>query len=266
MFTRVDEDALVGVIEELARDEAAVAARRLAAIAELVHRTVDEDDERGGWAFDPWSHTAARVAAALTVGQRRASGQMRIAVALRDRLPAVAELFCRGEISARVISELTWRTQLVEDPAVIAVIDAEMADKATQWGPLSEVLLARAVDAVIERYDPKAVRRAQEVIRTRDFHIGACDDTNEVTAVWGRLSPGDAAALRARVTAMIAGVCAADPRSAGERWADAVGALGHGNTVLACRCGAEHCPAAGAQGSNLVIPGDRRSGRRRRCP
>ncbi len=72
-----------------------------------------------------------------------------------------------------MISELTWRTQLVEDTAVIAVIDAEMADKATPWGPLSEVFLARAVDAVIERYDPKAVRRAQEVIRRPSFDDNA---------------------------------------------------------------------------------------------
>ena len=77
LFGDVVDDALVGEIEQLMRDEAAVAARRLAAIAELVHRTVEEDDERGRWAFDPWDNTAARVAAALSVGQRRASGQMR---------------------------------------------------------------------------------------------------------------------------------------------------------------------------------------------
>ncbi|MDZ4269954.1 MAG: DUF222 domain-containing protein, partial [Mycobacterium sp.] len=227
--------------------------RRLAAIAELVDRTVDEDDERGRWAFDPWNHTAARVAAALTVGPRRASGQMRIAVALRYRLPKVAALFLAGSVSARVISELTWRTQLVEDTALITVIDAELSDKATRWGPLSEALLGRAIDAVIERYDPAAVQRAREVIRTRDFHIGGCEDPNEVTVVWGRLSPTDAAALRARITAMVAGVCPEDPRSAGERWADAVGALGHGNTVLACRCGAAQCPAVTAPSSSDVV-------------
>ena len=243
----------MGVIEAAAREEAAAGARRLAAIAELVDRCVDEDDERGGWAFDPWDHTAARVAAALTVGHRRASGQMRIAVALRYRLPKVAALFSAGAISARVISELTWRTQLVQDHSLITLIDGELADKATRWGPLSVVVLGRAIDAVIERYDPEAVRRAREVVRTRDFHIGACEDTNEFTVVWGRLSPTDAAALRARITAMVAGVCPDDPRTAGERWADAVGALGHGNTVLACRCGGEHCPAAATAPSSSVV-------------
>ncbi|MGB7356689.1 MAG: DUF222 domain-containing protein, partial [Mycobacterium sp.] len=233
LFAGVDDDALVGVIEQLARDEAQVAARRLAAIAELVHRSVDEEDERSRWVFDPWNHTAARLAAALGVGQRRASGQMRIAVALRDRLPAVAALFSQGLISARLISEITWRTQLVDNDALIALIDTELADKAEKWGTLSETQLDRAIDAVIERYDPDGVRRAKDAVRTRDFHIGACEDTNEITVVWGRLTPTDAAALRRRITAMVAGLCADDPRSAGERWADAVGALGHGTTVLA---------------------------------
>ncbi|MGB7507073.1 MAG: DUF222 domain-containing protein, partial [Mycobacterium sp.] len=142
----------------------------------------------------------------------------------------------------------------VDDHALITLIDAELADKATRWGPLSEVLLGRAIDAVIERYDPAAVQRAREVVRTRDFHIGACEDTNEFTVVWGRLTPTDAAALRARITAMVAGVCADDPRTAGERWADAVGALGHGNTALACRCGGERCPAAAsAPASDVVV-------------
>jgi len=109
-FADVADEALVGVVEQLMREEAQVAARRLAAIAELVVRSVEEDDERGWWAFDPWDNTAARVAAALGVGQRRASGQMRIAMALRDHLPRVAALFVQGVLSARLVSEITWRT------------------------------------------------------------------------------------------------------------------------------------------------------------
>ncbi|HYJ57532.1 MAG TPA: DUF222 domain-containing protein, partial [Mycobacterium sp.] len=244
LFGDVADDALVGVIEQLMRDEAAVAARRFAAIAELVHRSVEEDDERGGWAFDPWDNTAARLAAALGVGRRRASGQMRVAVALRDRLPRVAALFVAGVLSARLVSEITWRTQLVEDHELSAVIDTAIADAALGWGPLSELQLGRAIDAVIERHDPGAVRRSKDVIRTRDFHIGAHEDPHEVTAVWGRLAPADAAVLKRRITAMVAGLCAGDPRTVGERWSDAVGAIGHGNEHLACRCGAPGCPAA----------------------
>ncbi|GJF15640.1 hypothetical protein NGTWS1803_00770 [Mycolicibacterium cyprinidarum] len=253
VFAGAADDALVGVIERAAREEAEASARRLAAIAELVHRTVDEDDARGRWAFDPWNNTAARVGAALSVGQRRASGQMRIAVALRDRLPGVAALFFRGVISARVVSEISWRTHLVESDQLIALIDKAMAESAVRWGPLSEVQLGRAIDAEIERHDPEAVRRSKQVIRTRDFHIGGNEDPNEVTPVWGRLSASDAAVLQRRITAMVSRVCEADPRSVGERWADALGALGNGNNHLSCRCGAPQCPAAEPTTANVVI-------------
>lgn len=252
-FADVADDALVGVIEKLARDEAQTAARRFAAIAELVHRTVEEDDERARWAFDPWNNTAARVAVALSVGQRRASGQMRIAVALRDRLPGVAALFFGGMISARVVTEITWRTQLVDSDEMIALIDAALSEGAVRWGSLSEVQLGRVIAAEIERHDPEAVRRSKEIIRTRDFHIGANEDPNEITAVWGRLSACDAAVLERRISAMVAEVCEADPRSVGERRADALGALGNNNDHLSCRCGAPHCPAAETTASNVVI-------------
>ncbi|GJF08077.1 hypothetical protein NGTWS0302_31400 [Mycolicibacterium cyprinidarum] len=253
VFAGAADDALVGAIEQAAREEAQASARRLAAIAELVHRTVEEDDARGRWAFDPWNNTAARVGAALSVGQRRASGQMRIAVALRDRLPGVAALFFRGVISARVVSEISWRTHLVDSDELIALIDKAIAERAVRWGPLSEVQLGRAIDSEIEWHDPDAVRRSKEVIRTRDFHIGGNEDPNEVTAVWGRLSAPDAAVLQRRISTMVAGVCDGDPRSVGERWADALGALGNGNHHLSCRCSAPQCPAAEAATSNVVI-------------
>jgi len=45
--------AVVTAIEELARAEARAAARRVAAISELVRRRCG-DDERAYWACDPW--------------------------------------------------------------------------------------------------------------------------------------------------------------------------------------------------------------------
>ena len=120
---------------------------------------------------------------------------MGCAVALRDHLPRVAALFVAGVLSARLVSEITWRTHLVNSDELIAVIDTAIADTASGWGPLSEAQLVRAINAVIERHDPQGVRRGTEVVRTRDFRIGAHEDPDEVTAVWGRLSALDAAAL-----------------------------------------------------------------------
>jgi Domain of unknown function (DUF222) len=252
VFAGWGEAGLIAAIEQAAREEAAAGARKLAAIAELVHTTVDDDDERGGWAFDPWKNAAAHIGAVLSMGQRRASGQMWIAVALRYRLPKVAALFYQGRLSARLVSEITWRTQLVTDEAV-AEVDAGIAARADRWGPLSDAKLTAAIEAVIERHDPDAVRRAREVIRARDLHIGAHEDPNETAAIWGQLLAGDAAALEARIAAMIKGLCENDPRGAGERRSDAMGAIAHGNDHLPCRCGAPACAAAAPATSTVVV-------------
>ena len=79
---------------------------------------------------------------------------MRIAVALRDRLPRVAALYGRGEISSRLVSEITWRTQLVDDEELAPLIDAALADAVVEWGPLSEAKLITEIDSIIERFDP----------------------------------------------------------------------------------------------------------------
>ncbi|MBX7452082.1 HNH endonuclease [Mycolicibacterium sp. 3033] len=255
MFADVADEALVAVIEHAARDEAQAAARRLAAIAELTHRTVDDEDERSWWTFDLWSATAAEIGAALTIGQRRASAQMRIAMTLRDRLPKVAALFCEGRISIRVISELTWRTHLVDDDRVLAEIDAALAEHAVSWGALSEEKLTGAVNALIERYDPDAVRRTKDAIKDRDFRIGARDDGAETTSAWGTLIAADGVAAERRILAMIDSVCADDPRTVGERRSDAAGALLNGREHLPCRCGSPECPKAEAAtpASHVVV-------------
>jgi hypothetical protein len=252
-FSTADDATVVAAIEEGTRAEAAAGARRLAAIAELARRRVVADDERVNWAFDGWASAAAEVAAAMTVGNRRASREMRIAVALRDRLPRVAALYMQGALSSRVVSAITWRTQLVEDADALALIDAALAEGASKWGPLSEERLDQAIDAWIFRYDPAAVRRSESSTRTRDFSIGDLDDPAETTSVWGRLLATDAAVLKRRVAQMVQGICDDDPRSMGERRSDAVGAIAAGSFQLACRCGSKTCSAADAPSSSNVV-------------
>ncbi|MFB1295556.1 DUF222 domain-containing protein [Mycobacterium sp. pW049] len=247
-----DESALLAAIEQAAREEAQAGARKLAAIAELVDLTVEEDDERGLWAFDPWRNAACHVGAALTMSQHRASAQMCIATALRYRLPKVAALYVRGRLSARLISEITWRTRLVTDQ-VIAVVDAALAAKTETWGPLSDEKLVKEINAEIERYDPDAVRRTKEVLKKRDIHIGAHDDPTDVTSMWGLLLPPDAAAYRTRIARLVKGLCDSDPRSMGERRSDAMGAIGRGEDHLPCRCGSPKCATRGPVKSNVVI-------------
>lgn len=246
-FVGVDDAAVVAVIADQTRAEAVAGARRLAAIAELKRRRVDDDDARARWACDWWDSAAAEVAAAMNITARKASGQMRIAIALRDHLPLVAALFGRGELSARVIGAITWRTQFIEEDAVWALIDRAIAARARRWGPLAEDKLTAAVDALVLEFDPAALMVSKTIARSRDFVVGDLEDEAGTTSVWGRLLAADAAVLKNKIAAMVTTVCEHDPRSAHERRADALGAWAHGNDHLPCACDSPNCEARAAQ-------------------
>ncbi len=181
----------------------------------------------------------------MAIGSRRASGQMRIAEALREHLPQVAALFGKGALSTRLVSTITWGTRLVQGEQAWADIDAAIAERAVKWERLSEDKLRVAVEAQVARYDPDAQRRTETAVRGRDFIIGACDDDTDTVSVFGQLLAPAAAVMEQRVAAMVNGLCADDPRSAGERRSDAAGAIADGNDILACRCGSPDCPTAG---------------------
>ncbi|WP_235733947.1 DUF222 domain-containing protein [Mycolicibacterium austroafricanum] len=180
---------------------------------------------------------------------------MRIAVALRDRLPRVAALHAHGRLSARLVGQITWRTRLVQDPEVLALLDAAIAEKATRWEPLSDDRLTSALDGLIERYDPDAVIRAKDVVKGCDFRIGAHEDPDGLVTVWGKILGCDAAVLAARIAELLKGLCADDPRSISVRRSHAVGAIVRGQDHLPCRCGSPDCTAsaAPAQGSSNVV-------------
>jgi Domain of unknown function (DUF222) len=244
----VGDAGLIGAIEGYARASAANDARRLAAIAELsARRCEDPDDERQWWACDPTDAAAAEVAAALNIGQRRAIGQLSLAVLLRDRFRQINTLFLAGSISLRLVETLMWRTMFVADE-VLEAVDAALAQDAVGWGPLSQTKLEQRIDVLIEEHDPLAVRRLQTAARGRDISIGDRDDATGTASVWGRMLAPDAALLRTRLTAMAHGVCNDDPRTLGQRRSDAMGALAAGSEHLSCLCGKPDCPAASADG------------------
>ncbi|ABM15959.1 protein of unknown function DUF222 [Mycolicibacterium vanbaalenii PYR-1] len=251
----LDEPALLAAIERAACEESRAGARKSAAIAALVHESVTFDDVRDQWVWDSWIETACELGAVLNTSHRRASALMRIAVALRDRLPKVAALFAAGRLSTRLIGQVTWRTRLVQDPQLLALLDTAIADKATRWEPLSDDKLTAALDAVIERYDPDAVIRAREHVSGLDFRVGASDDPDALVTVWGKILGCDAAVLAARIAELLKGLCDNDPRSVCVRRSHAVGAIVRGQDHLRCRCGSPDCTAAAVVpgSSNVVI-------------
>lgn len=243
-FGRTSDADLIAAMEECATAEAAAAARRLAAVAELVRRRC-ADDRTAEWACDAWDSAAAEVAAALKISHGRASGQMHLAESLRLRLPRIAELSLGGAISARVVAAIAWRTQLVTDPEAMALIEDALAERACGWDALSQSKLDQAIDTWIDRHDPGALRRSRASARSRDVTVGDQNHDSGTTALWGRLYATDATLLDRKLGTMAHGVCDDDPRTIGQRRADALGALAAGSQELTCRCGSPECPSAG---------------------
>ncbi|MGA9674625.1 MAG: DUF222 domain-containing protein, partial [Mycobacterium sp.] len=193
---------------------------------------------------DNWDAIAADVAAAQNISHTMASGQMYLAVALRDRLPKVAALFAEDSISTRLATTIVWHTDLITDPDTMGLVDTALAEEARHFGPLSVAKSAIAIDAIVDRHDPEAVRRTRAGARGRDVVIGPDDDGSGTTSLWGSLLSNDAAVLDRRLTQMAHQVCDADPRTIAQRRADALGTLAAGGEQLVCSCGTPDCPAS----------------------
>ncbi|MEB3068941.1 HNH endonuclease signature motif containing protein [[Mycobacterium] vasticus] len=242
----VDDAALVEAIGGWARVEAAAAARRLAAIGELVARRTRGVDavNRSRWTCDYWDLAASEVAATERISHGMASSQMYLASALRDRLPRVAAMFLHGQISTRLVATIVWHTTLITDPYLLHAVEVDLIAVATGLGKLSATKAAAAIDALIDRHDPQAIRRHHHSARGRDVVIDTRNAENGTTGVWGRLLDADATALAQRLTQMTHTVCDDDPRTLAQRRADALGALAAGADTLTCTCTNSNCPSS----------------------
>lgn len=186
---RADDATVVAAIAEWTRAEAAASSRRLAAIAELVRRRAVGPVDHAMWSCDNWDAMAAEVSAAQGISHSRASGQMHQAVALRDRLPEVAALFYDGAISARLAAAIVWHTDLIKDPDTLRLVDTALAKSAARYGPLSVNKTAQAIDAIVDRYDPGALRRTRAAARSRDLVVDLANDESGTAAVGAGCTP-----------------------------------------------------------------------------
>ncbi|WP_418001498.1 DUF222 domain-containing protein [Mycobacterium sp. PDNC021] len=251
----VHDVSTVDAMTHYARVEAVAASGRFVAIADLVALRVDNQGDRQWWACDGWDAACAEVGAALGIGPKEASGQMSIAVALRYRLPRVAAVFANGGVSARTVGTICWRTRLVEDPNLMAVIDAALAGALKEWAGLSRKKIEKKIDGWVHKFDPAAVLKVRSAARRRGVGVGKPDDDTGVASIWGALLATDAELLDRVLTEMARQVCDNDPRTFGQRRADALGVLAARGDRLTCQCGAPDCPAAGpdARATAVVI-------------
>ena len=253
MFDELSTAAVVDAIGASARSENIACARRLAAIAELYRRRevpVQDAEGRELWRIDPWAAVAAEIAASQSITAGAAESLLHNAVCLHQRLPRVAAVFAAGEVDFRTVQMIVTRTLLAVEPAVMAAIDAEVADTIRAWGGLSIYKTQIAIDRIVERHDPESRRRTESAVRSRCVDI---KHGSKVAYLTGTLLTADAALLDRRLTAMSRSVCADDPRDTDQRRADALGALAAGRTVLACACGSTECPAAESDSQPSVV-------------
>ena len=232
----LDDAALVDVGGGWARAENAACALKLAVMAEMfARRTGLPAGDRELWWVDPLAAVAAEMAAAVNISQGMALHQTHRGVALRDRLPTVARLFEKGLISDWLVRTIVWRTYLITDEAAMAAVDRALAAQVTRWGALSIAKTETAIDALVDEFDPAALRRSRQTAAKHDVEFRSPSDVAGTTSMWARLYSPDAALIEQRVEQMARSVCDNDPRTIAERRADALTALAAG-TELACAC------------------------------
>jgi Domain of unknown function (DUF222) len=192
------------------------------------------------------------VAAALRISVAMAVSYLHYAMALRNRLPEVGKVFRAGDIDYRAFQTIVFRTELITDPDALAKVDARLAVLLPRYPSITRGRLAAAVDQVVAKVDPDAVRRAAEAARDRFVDIDATD--TGMAAVTGSVLPTAGEALDRRLDELAGTVCDADPRTREQRRADALGALTSGSDRLVCGCGSGACAAAARSArSNVVI-------------
>jgi hypothetical protein len=241
----LDDAALNLSITDARRAESMAAGRRLAAIAELTIRRLGTElaADRELWGCDPVDSCAAEISCDLLITHRSARAMMHQGVDLRDRIPEVGDLLRDGRITETVAVTASWRTRLVTDPDLLAEIDTDLAATATRWGRYADKALCDAIDDVVARHDPDAVRRFRNAQRGMDVRWGKRDDETGTRSIFGRMSVIDAELSERRITAMIDAVCPDDPRTVGQRRTEAWGVIAAGGDHLPCLCGREDCPA-----------------------
>jgi hypothetical protein len=202
----------------------------------------DGSAEREQWYLDNWAAVCAEIGAVQQLTSGAASRMLMVGTALRDRLPRVGAVFAEGLVSYRLVNTIVWRTMLIKDPQALRAVDAALADALRWWDPMSQEKTEQAIDALIVKFDPHALRRTQDRARTRSVDVHT--DGDGFASLWGTLFVHDATALDRRLDALAATTCGADPRTRDQRRADALGALANGADRLTCQCGLSDCPAA----------------------
>ncbi|MFC7673750.1 DUF222 domain-containing protein [Mycolicibacterium sp. GCM10028919] len=251
-FEALDDAALLAVMGEALRVERAAAARRLVAAGVFAARhEAGPGSETERWCVEDFDAAAAEVGAELGVSRFRAEADMSRGLTLVQRLPRLAQRFLAGDVDLRVIAIIDHRTTLVQDPGVLAELDARLAEAAPRWNALSRAKLTEVVDWLVVELDPEAKRVARD--RHDDRHVEITPGEHGLSEIHGRLSATDGATLDKRLDAIAATVCRDDPRTTAQRRVDGLMALSERRETLDCRCGQHQCPPAPVAPTQVIV-------------
>ena len=138
------------------------AAGALAAIGELFAYRLTRCSDTEDWAVDTEAAVSAEVAAALRISQGLAASQLRYARAMRERLPKLAEVFQAGDIDQRTFATIVYRTDLITDRDLLAIVDGQLALTVVRWPSMTRGRLAGHIDKIVAKADVDAVRQRTE--------------------------------------------------------------------------------------------------------
>ncbi len=144
-----DPAALLQDVRAASRAETRAAAQRLTGIWNLCKVRLRETGDHAEWAVDTWDAVAAEVAAALNISLGLAGSYVRLAKAMHERLPLLGMVLAAGDIDYRSFQTIVYRTDLITDPDTLAVVDGQLASRASRWTALSQGKLGREVDRVV---------------------------------------------------------------------------------------------------------------------
>ncbi|MBY6365670.1 HNH endonuclease signature motif containing protein [Rhodococcoides corynebacterioides] len=205
---------------------------QLAAVmhTELVVPFEDEDRRE----FDAFTRCAASIATTLSITQWAASTLLTDSVALRDRLPTVAQCLRDGVVTPHHIRTIVSRTELIEGQCYAALVDADIAAALRKPGTWSKKRVETMVDKMVHRRNPDAVREHRaRVARKRNFSVETGRDGMATTT--DTRSAEDTALAAAAVQRLAGQVCPKDTRSTAARASDAHYALVT-QTEFGCDC------------------------------
>ena len=199
-YTGVSDDELLGVLAAWDRLEAHMAARKLAAAAELIRRSPAPGCEPAGPGRMPeaWDEFAAdELAAALAESRVAAEHLLDLAKDLEAKLPGTAAALRDGIISRKKADIIANATALLDEAEARAAED-EVLDRAAQLTPGG--LRAAIARAVMEVAPEKAKKRREEA--AKDARVERWTEDSGNAALMGReLPPDEVLAADQRITA-----------------------------------------------------------------